>query len=162
MPSDTNPRRRAEDFCRRFGLRVPILQAPMAGACPAGLAAAVGNAGGMGGLGALLTAPDGIAAWAEQFRGQSNGTFQINLWVPDPPPLRDPEHERLVREFLGQWGPPVTQKAGDAAPIDFAARWPGCVCMRKQNAHWPHNKGAPVSSDYAVAVHATTRCKAMR
>jgi len=28
---------RAEEFCRRFGLRVPILQAPMAGACPAKL-----------------------------------------------------------------------------------------------------------------------------
>ena len=24
---------RAEEFCRRFGLRAPILQAPMAGAC---------------------------------------------------------------------------------------------------------------------------------
>src|SRR6266699_2168190 len=122
MLSGTDPRRRAEDFCRRFGLRVPILQAPMAGACPAGLAAAVGNAGGMGGMGALMTAPDGIAAWAEQFRGQSNGTFQSNLWVPDPPPLRDAEHERLVREFLGQWGPPVTPEAGDPVPLDFDAQ----------------------------------------
>ena len=122
MSSHTDPRRRAEDFCRRFGLRVPILQAPMAGACPAGLAAAVGNAGGMGGLGALMTASDGIAAWAEQFRGQSNGTFQINLWIPDPPPRRDAEHERRVREFLGQWGPPVTAEAGDAAPLDFDAQ----------------------------------------
>src|SRR5260370_18091353 len=82
---------RAEAFCRRFGLRVPILQAPLAGACPVGLAAAVANAGGMGGLGALMTAPDGIAAWAPQFRGRSNGSFQITLWVPDPPPLRDPQ-----------------------------------------------------------------------
>ncbi|MGC2412049.1 MAG: nitronate monooxygenase, partial [Stellaceae bacterium] len=115
-------RERAAEFCRRFGLRVPILMAPMAGACPAGLAAGVGNAGGMGGLGALMTAPDGIAAWAAQFRGASNGTFQINLWIPDPPPLRDSEHERRVREFLGQWGPPVAAEAGDAAPIDFDAQ----------------------------------------
>ena len=122
MPSRINPRRRADEFCRRFGLRVPILQAPMAGACPVGLAAAVGNAGGMGGLGALMTAPDGIAAWVQQFRGQSNGTFQINLWVPDPAPLRDAEHEGRVREFLGQWGPPVTPEAGDAAPLDFDAQ----------------------------------------
>src|SRR5882672_885503 len=132
MPSHPDPRRRAEDFCRRFGLRVPILQAPMAGACPAGLAAAVGNAGGMGGFGALMTAPDGIAAWAEQFRGQSNGTFQINLWVPDPPPLRDTEHERRVRDFLGQWGPPVTQEAGDAAPVDFAAQ---CAALLAAGPH---------------------------
>ncbi len=115
----TSARERAAQFCRRFGLRVPILQAPMAGACPAGLAAAVGNAGGMGGMGALMTAPDGIAAWAAQFRGASNGTFQINLWVPDPPPVRNPEHERRVREFLEGWGPPVPEAAGDAAPSDF-------------------------------------------
>src|SRR3954469_15981255 len=112
-------RERAAAFCCRFGLRVPILMAPMAGACPAGLAAAVANAGGMGGLGALMTAPDGIAAWAAQFRGQSNGSFQINLWVPDPPPVRDAEHEKRVRDFLGQWGQPVPPEAGDAAPLDF-------------------------------------------
>src|SRR5438046_9160826 len=93
-------RERAAGFCRRFGLRVPILQAPMAGACPVGLAAAVANAGGMGALGALTTAPNGIAGWAEQFRGQSNGSFQINLWVPDPEPARDAEHARGVRDFL--------------------------------------------------------------
>src|SRR5260370_18611765 len=122
MPSDSDPRSRAEDFCRRFGLRVPILQAPMAGACPVGLAAAVGNAGGMGGLGALMTAPDGIAAWAEQFRGQSNGTFQINLWVPDPPPQRDTDHERRGREVLRGWGPPGTHEAGQAAPPGFEAQ----------------------------------------
>src|SRR6266705_2617162 len=122
MSTQSDPRERAAAFCLDFGLRVPILQAPMAGACPVGLAAAVGNAGGMGGLGALMTAPDGIAAWAEQFRSQSNGTFQINLWVPDPPPRRDAEHERRVREFLGQWGPPVPAEAGNAAPLDFDAQ----------------------------------------
>src|SRR5438477_10897009 len=104
-PPSLGARERAARFCRRFGLRVPILQAPMAGACPAGLAGAVANAGGMGGLGALTKPPDGIANWVREFRDQSNGGFQINLWIPDPPPSRDPEHEREVREFLGQWGP---------------------------------------------------------
>src|SRR5256885_14121794 len=89
MPQQQSARERAEAFCRRFGLRVPILQAPMAGASPVGLAAAVGNAGGLGALGALTTAPNGIAAWAEQVRGQSNGSFPINPWVPDPEPARD-------------------------------------------------------------------------
>jgi nitronate monooxygenase len=115
-------RERATRFCRRFGLRVPILQAPMAGACPAGLASAVANAGGMGGFGALTTPTDGIADWVRQFRDRSNGGFQINLWIPDPPPVRDPEHERAVRQFLGQWGPPVPPEAGDAVPLDFAAQ----------------------------------------
>jgi nitronate monooxygenase len=30
---------RAESFCRRFGLRIPILLGPMAGACPPSLSA---------------------------------------------------------------------------------------------------------------------------
>jgi nitronate monooxygenase len=93
--------------------------APMASASPAGLAAAVANAGGMGAIGALLTEPAGIAAWAEAFRGQSNGSFQINLWVPDPPPRRDAVHEQRVRDFLGTWGPPVPEAAGDTPLVDF-------------------------------------------
>jgi nitronate monooxygenase len=120
--STSTPLARAEAFCRRFGMRVPILQAPMAGACPVGLAAAVANAGGMGALGALTTSPDGIAGWASQFRGQSNGTFQINLWVPDPEPVRETEHEQRVRDFLGEWGPPVSSEMGDAKPLDFDAQ----------------------------------------
>src|SRR5436305_6916972 len=136
MPETSRPptsaRARAEAFCRRFGLRVPILMAPMASASPASLAAAVANAGGMGGLGALMTAPDGIAAWAQEFRGQSNGSFQINLWVPDPEPVRDREHEARVREFLGQWGPPVPPEAGDARPVDFDRQCEGLLTAAPQ------------------------------
>jgi nitronate monooxygenase len=122
--SSPNPgaRERAARFCQGFGLRVPILQAPMAGACPASLASAVANAGGMGGFGALITTPDGIADWVREFRDQSNGGFQINPWIPDPPPVRDPDQEHAVREFLGQWGPVVPAEAGDAAPLDFATQ----------------------------------------
>ncbi len=118
----TSPRARADGFCRRFGLQVPVLEAPMAGACPAQLAAAVANAGGMGALGALLTDPAGILAWASEFRAASNGGFQINLWVPDPPPARDAALETAMRDFLAGWGPAVPAEAGDAAPPDFAAQ----------------------------------------
>ena len=113
---------RVHSFTQRYGLAMPILQAPMAGACPAALAAAVANAGGMGGMGALLTKPEGIEAWARDFRDQSNGGFQLNLWIPDPPPQRDAAAEAKTRDFLGQWGPPVAAAAGDATPPDFAAQ----------------------------------------
>ena len=64
---DPGARKRADRFCQRFGLRVPILQAPMAGACPASLASAVANAGGMGGFGALTTPPMGLQIGSESF-----------------------------------------------------------------------------------------------
>lgn len=122
MPYPYRPAARAAAFCERFGLRAPVLQAPMASASPPPLAAAVANAGGMGGVGALLMEPAAIIGWAEAFRSQSNGAFQINLWVPDAPPVRDRRAEAHVREFLGQWGPPVPESAGDAVPPDFDAQ----------------------------------------
>jgi nitronate monooxygenase len=122
MTQHQSGRYRAETFCRRYGLRAPILQAPMAGACPAGLAIAVANAGGMGGMGALMTDPKGIADWASEFRDQSNGSFQLNLWVPDPPPIRDAQREAQIRTFLADWGPPVPAGAGDVTPLDFESQ----------------------------------------
>jgi hypothetical protein len=93
----TSPARaRAKEFCASYGLKLPILLAPMAGACPAGLSAAVTNAGGMGAMGALLTEPEGIAKWSDAFRSESNGAFQLNLWIPDPPPQRG--LTRVMRE----------------------------------------------------------------
>jgi nitronate monooxygenase len=115
-------RERVAQFCRRFGVRVPILQAPMAGVATAGLAAAVGNAGGMGALGALMTSPDGIREWAAEVRSQTNGPFQINLWIPEPPPVRNPDREARVRDFLGAWGPPAPPEAGDVPLQDFDAQ----------------------------------------
>lgn len=122
MTNSLPPLVRARAFCDAFDLRVPILMAPMAGACPASLATAIANAGGLGGCGALLMKPEAIRAWASEVRAQTNGPFQINLWIPDPAPHRDAAHEKRVREFLGQWGPAVAAEAADVTPIDFAAQ----------------------------------------
>ena len=110
---------RAAAFCERFNLRVPILMAPMAGACPASLAIAIANAGGLGGCGALLMAPGAIKTWASDVRAGSNGGFQLNLWIPDPPPKRDMAAEDAVRRFLNSWGPEVARPAGDVTLPNF-------------------------------------------
>lgn len=116
------PLDRARAFCTQYGLKYPILLAPMAGACPAGLSIAVANAGGMGALGALLSPPADIRTWVEQFRANSAGPLQINVWIPDAKPQRDPAAEARVRDFLESWGPPVAVSAGDAVPPDFEAQ----------------------------------------
>jgi nitronate monooxygenase len=117
-----SPLARVHRFCARYGLQAPILLAPMAGACPVGLSIAVANAGGMGAMGALLTPPDGIREWVRDFRAQSAGPCQVNLWIPDPPPRRDAAEEAAMRDFLERWGPPVPAAAGDVARPDFEAQ----------------------------------------
>jgi nitronate monooxygenase len=94
----------------------------MAGACPPSLSIAVANAGGLGACGALLMQPAAIRAWAAEVRAGGNGAFQLNLWIPDPPPARDPAAETAIRAFLGTWGPEVSPDAGDAVPPDFEAQ----------------------------------------
>ncbi len=94
----------------------------MAGACTASRSAAIASAGAMGGFGALLSNPEQIEEWVGEFCALGGGPLQINLWVPDPEPVRDPEHEAEVRRFLGEWGPEVGESAGDARPPDFAAQ----------------------------------------
>ena len=113
---------RVDAFCARYGTRVGILLAPMAGACPPSLSIAVANAGSLGACGALLMQPEAIRSWAAEMRAGSPGGFQINLWIPDPAPRRDPAHEARVRELLAAWGPEVPPTAGDATPPDFAAQ----------------------------------------
>ena len=113
---------RAEAFAARLGIRLPILLAPMAGACPTSLSIAVANAGGMGACGALLMKPEEIAAWCADFRRESQGEFQINLWIPGPLPKRDAELERRQREYLAKWGPPVPETAAEGVLPDFDAQ----------------------------------------
>ena len=110
---------RAEAFCAANQIRVPVLLAPVAGACPPSLSIAVANAGGLGACGALLMQPDAIRAWACEVHAGSNGAFQINLWVPDPAPFRDAAAEQAVRAFLASWGPAVAEDAGEARPPNF-------------------------------------------
>ena len=115
----SSPRTRADYFANLLGIRLPILLAPMAGACPPSLSIAVANAGGLGGCGALMMKPDEIAAWGAEFHQGSQGEFQINLWIPEASPVRDFELEKRQREFLAMWGPPVPSEAGDAVLPDF-------------------------------------------
>ena len=121
---------RVEAFTTLLGIRYPILLAPMAGACPPSLSIAVANAGGMGACGALPMTPELIVAWADEFRQQSEGQFQINLWIPDPPPVRDSEVEARQREFLASWGPPVTAEMGDAGLQNFEEQCRAVIAAR--------------------------------
>jgi nitronate monooxygenase len=121
---------RAESFCKRFGLKLPILLAPMAGVSPPSLSIAMMNAGTLGACGALSMQPSEIIAWADEVRAKGNGPFQLDLWIPDPPPRRDRDHEDRLRAFLERFGPAVAGNAGDATPPDFAAQCEALLAAR--------------------------------
>src|SRR5580765_6322258 len=81
---------------------MPVMLAPMAGACPVSLSIAVANAGSMGAMGALMYSPSGIREWVGEFRAGSKGPLQLNTWIPDPPPARDAAGEATRPDFTEQ------------------------------------------------------------
>lgn len=121
---------RVEAFCQRFGVTLPVLLAPMAGACPVPLSAALANAGSMGAMGAVLSQAQDIGTWMESFKAQSGGPAQVNLWVPDAAAWRDPAAEAASRAFLAQWGPEVPASAADGGPADFDAQFAAVLAAR--------------------------------
>lgn len=70
--------------------------------------------------------PEAMRGWCDEFRAGSVGEFQLNLWIPDPAPVRDAEAETRQREFLSAWGPPVAAEAGSGVLPDFKAQ---CTAM---------------------------------
>lgn len=124
------PLARAEAFAAQLNLRVPILLAPMAGACPIALSAAIANAGGLGACGAVLMKPEEITAWCAEFREHSQGDFQINLWIPEKEVRRDGALEARQRAFLSTWGPAVDLSAGEGVLPDFEAQFKAMVEAR--------------------------------
>jgi len=123
----------------------------MAGAGPPALSIAVANAGGLGACGALLMNADAIRGWCEEFRRGSNGAFQLNLWIPDPPPARDHEFESRQREFLAGWGPPVGAEAGQGVLPDFEAQ---CAAMLDAQPRVISSIMGLYSPDYVAAMKA--------
>ena len=69
----------------RLKLKFPIIQAPMGSASTPALAAAVTNAGGLGGLGMWGRTAEQAARRIAGFRQQSGGSLNVNypIW-PDP------------------------------------------------------------------------------
>ncbi|MGH7159749.1 MAG: NAD(P)H-dependent flavin oxidoreductase, partial [Acetobacteraceae bacterium] len=130
MPTAHPALARARSFSETMGIRVPILGAPTAGACPPSLAIAIANAGGLGACGALLMPPEAIKEWVAETRAGTNGAFQLNLWIPDAAPVRNQAAEDAVRNFLAQWGPEVPRDAGDKRPPDFAEQCEAMLELR--------------------------------
>jgi nitronate monooxygenase len=98
----------------RLNIRWPILQAPMA-------AAAVSNAGGLGGLGTWGFSADDAERRIAGFRQQSGGSLNVNypLW-PEPKitaEVTEPMRKRLQAHYDAKGLGPVPKPEGAASDV---------------------------------------------
>lgn len=97
-----------------LGSRLPLIQAPMAGAQDAGLALAVGAAGGLGSLPAALLGPDALRS--QMHRLQSAGRPWLVNFFAHQPAAPDPVVEARWVERLRPWAQALGLDAEAAAP----------------------------------------------
>lgn len=71
-------------LCKRLGIRLPIVQAPMAGVSTPAMAAAVGGAGGLGSIAVGHLDAARAAAQIEAARALAAGPFNVNLFCHAP------------------------------------------------------------------------------
>ena len=80
-------------FVQRLGLRLPFIQAPMAGITTPALAAAVCNAGALGSIAVGAVAPEAALAMIEDLRSRTQRPFNVNVFTHQPAKV-DPAREQ--------------------------------------------------------------------
>src|SRR6187397_25518 len=108
-------------FTDRLNLKWPILQAPMGSISTPALAAAVSNAGGLGGLGMWGFSAEDAERRIAGFRQQSGGSLNVNypLW-PEPRVTReatDAMRARLQPHYDAKGLGPVPEPKGAASEV---------------------------------------------
>src|ERR1700751_5423851 len=86
-------------FTDRLKLKWPILQSPMGWLSTPALAAAVSNAGGLGGIGMWGFSAEDAERRVAGFRQQSSGSLNVNYPLL-PEPRITPEANEAMRRFL--------------------------------------------------------------
>ncbi|QYF87138.1 nitronate monooxygenase family protein [Brevundimonas sp. PAMC22021] len=99
----------------KLALRLPIVQAPMAGVSTPQLAAAVSNAGALGSIGVGATNASGAARMIDDVRRLTDAAFNVNVFVHSAP-IRDAEREASWLSALE----PVFREFGAQPPSSLA------------------------------------------
>ena len=114
-----------DDLLDRLGLRLPIIQAPMAGSQGSDLALAVTAAGGLGSLPAATLSPDALRAELQRLRDGARGPWAVNFFC-HAPPGHDAAREaawmaRLAPHYRAAGlAPPAGPAVAARAPFDAA------------------------------------------
>lgn len=107
-----------------LGIRLPVIQAPMAGSQGSALAIAVCNAGGLGSLPCAMLTPDGMRAELQAIRAATDRPFNVNFFC-HAMPVADARREAAWRELLApyfrEYGIEPHEGAGGASREPFIA-----------------------------------------
>ena len=108
-------------LCERLGIRLPIIQAPMAGGPTTPELVAVSSAAGaLGSFGHAYTAPEDMKRQAAAVRARTECPFGINLFVaPQPAPV-DIVHQGAALAALGPWYAEMGLTAPEPAKTPYA------------------------------------------
>lgn len=116
-------------FMKMVAIQRPLIVAPMAGGpSSVALVSEASRAGALGSMGAAYTTPQGITAFAEQVRQQTDRPFAINVFAPHAQPeLSATQIEQAIlatapyRHELGLPAPSLTAPYGEDFDRQFEA-----------------------------------------
>ena len=109
-------------ICDKFGIDIPIIQAPMGGAVGPRLAAAVCNAGGLGTLPLWIEDIESLRGQIREIRSLTNKPFAVNL------NMEFPQEERLAA-CLQERVPVISFFWGDPSSLVSRAKAGGAIVM---------------------------------
>jgi nitronate monooxygenase len=90
-------------LCDRLGIRLPIIQAPMASASTPEMTAAVSKAGALGSLGAAYSQPEAMQRDADAVRAHTNSPFNVNLFASKQPDTIDAAAQRGALDAVARY-----------------------------------------------------------
>jgi nitronate monooxygenase len=144
----------ATPFAQRFEMRVPVVQAPMAGgATTPEMVAAVSNAGGLGFLAGAALSPEKIAREVATIRALTDRPFGVNLFVLEPAAPDDATVRRaleVIDPLRADLGLPPGQPLARYAP-DFRAQFEMLIELRVPVASFTFGL---LSTDDVARLHA--------
>jgi len=107
-------------ICKKLGLEIPIIQAPMAGGITTPeLVAAVSNAGALGSLGAAYLSPDEIRKTIREIKGLTKRPFNVNIFIPEKKDQN--EDPSSVLDLLQAFWKELSDKPFTIPPSSFPA-----------------------------------------
>lgn len=109
----------SESLLTLLGIKYPIIQAPMAGTATVAMAAAVSNAGGLGGLGLGASTVEQARDDIQALKNATDKPFNVNVFCHQAEPndpVRDQAWLKILAPFFAEFAADVPQQITPAYP----------------------------------------------